>query len=289
MSENKELLGECGVMYVATGKRYVDEAIQSVRSLQKKMPNIPTVLFTDKPDLVEEGIFTYKRILENPIYTQGDKITPMIDQPFEKTIFIDSDTYIAESFEDVFEILGKYDLAITHEAGRQKNHVPECPECFCEFNSGVIAFVRSKAITQVMTMWKKGYLEQLENTGNKSDQGVLRKVLYHSDINLFVLTPEYNYRTKFPGFVGRGIDAKILHGRDVDMPFFAQAVNKRDAKKVVIPSLLMPGNCEVIVPTRLLYRLVYMLSGLSCKMYTIKKQQTIRFKRRFLRLKSLFN
>ncbi len=39
--------GERGIVYVATGERYVREAEESARSVRKSNPYIPITLFTD--------------------------------------------------------------------------------------------------------------------------------------------------------------------------------------------------------------------------------------------------
>lgn len=279
---------EKGVLYVASGKKYVDEATVSAKSLKKHMPHIPSILYTDDPTIVEEDVFFAVNKLEAPLlYTQGDKILPMCDTPFAKTIFLDSDTYVVNSFEDVFDVLGKYDFAITHDAGRIRTPVDACPDCFPEFNSGVIGIIKNERTDSLIKRWKEMYLEQYHSTGNKSDQGVLRKALYDNDVSTYVLPQEYNFRTKTPGFIGRGIKARIIHGRGVDMDYFAYFLNRYDAKKVVIPGFLLPNTCEVAVPVRPFGNMFYYLSMFSRWLYKNKKIFMGRWKRRLSKLRNM--
>jgi hypothetical protein len=40
-----------GILYVATGKRYIEEAIQSIRSVRRHMPDISIAVYTDSDQL----------------------------------------------------------------------------------------------------------------------------------------------------------------------------------------------------------------------------------------------
>jgi hypothetical protein len=62
-------------------------------------------------------------------------------------------------------------------------------------------------------------------TKTTREQASFRRALWESGISFYVLSPEYNYRTIFPGrLVGR---AKILHGRSANYEKLAAYLNAK--------------------------------------------------------------
>ena len=91
----KEKTGSRGVVYIATGSKFVSEALASIGSLKKQMPDLPVTLFTDSDD---RNNFHYNKVdsvflIDEATRSCRDKIRPLLDSPYEKTLFLDTDTF----------------------------------------------------------------------------------------------------------------------------------------------------------------------------------------------------
>lgn len=249
MEAGKNTSGNCGVVYIATGPRFVEEAKASVRSLRIYHPEWPVLLFTDEEgDFCRDGFSDVRRI-KNPEHSFADKIGPLGASPFERTIFLDTDTHVCAPLDDLFAILDRVDLAAAHAPMRVTWPQPEIPDAFPEINSGVLAWRKSDGTDGFFSAWECLYREHVAMTGQKDDQPALRKALFESDLRLGILPPEYNFRTVLPSFAGRG-PVKIIHGRHGDMASIERRLNRSRGCRLVLP-----GDREW-VPERLV-----MLSG----------------------------
>ena len=242
-------MGEKGLVYVATGEKYVREAEISAASAKRIMPDIFTAIFT--PDLqYRSDLFDHVLPVENYSNTFSDKIEPLLSTPFSKSIFIDSDTYFCDDIRDVFELLDRFDLAVAHAFDRRPAKVP-VPNCFPELNTGVIAFVKSSEMNELFRQWKVLYNVYRDSRAQVvNDQASFRKVLYESNLRFYILPPEYNMRPQFPAIAGRGETMKILHTRDIDHEEWCNKINSNPSLqlRVTIPSWIdfMEGRLIVM-------------------------------------------
>src|SRR5688500_10192769 len=101
---------ESGIIYVATGDRYRDEAVGACTSLKQCMPHVPVALFTDIPEVA--SLFDHVIVLDNPTCDFGDKIRGIQCSPFVRTIFLDTDTCVCDDISDLFDLLDHFDLAV---------------------------------------------------------------------------------------------------------------------------------------------------------------------------------
>lgn len=223
-----------GVVYIATGLHFVEEALASAKSLCVHHPDLPVVLFTDiDPDFCKE-VFPEIRRIENPTRSFADKIAPLSESPFEKTVFLDTDTRICAPIGDLFDLLDRFDLVAAHAPMRVTWPQPAIPDSFPEVNSGVLAWRKTEKTELLFAEWKRLYGEHLASTGQKDDQPALRRALFESDLNLGILPPEYNFRTVIPAFAGRG-PVRIIHGRHPDMASVERHLNRHKGCRVVVP------------------------------------------------------
>ena len=77
-----------GVVYTATGRRHLHEAMESARSVRACMPDIEIAISVDDPALVPGGVLDVMSVVENPTYTVFDKIVPLTTSPFENSLFL---------------------------------------------------------------------------------------------------------------------------------------------------------------------------------------------------------
>lgn len=228
--------GSRGVIYVATGQRHLDEMLQSVRSLKKHMPALPVVLFTDQKDFADESIDDVREI-HNPRHSFMDKIAPLCETPFERTLFLDTDTLVCAPIDDLFDVLDRYDLAVTHAPYRHDRPF-STPVCFAEMNTGVVTYRRSTGVCKMFRLWLDHYEREVAQTGKlDSDQPAFRAAAYESpDVSLYILPSEYNLRTVMPAAVGRG-GVRIIHGRARDMHAVGHRVNASRKIRIIVPDV----------------------------------------------------
>jgi hypothetical protein len=223
---------EAGILYVSTGQKYNLETVRSAKSAKSLMPSIPIVLFTDQqPNVNDSSLFDKVNIIRTPSFSFADKIQPLKETPFKKTLFVDTDTVFVDSVVELFQLLDRFDLAYCHAPYRvcpgENNRIREVPDCFPEANTGVLAYRNSQAFRLFVDEWDGIYSEQRKAVAAPNhDQPAFRKALYFSPISSYVLPPEYNLRTPMPMYKGSGLTAKILHGRGSSLEQAIQRVGE---------------------------------------------------------------
>ena len=121
-----------GITYIATGKNYRFECLQSAISAKEVMPDIPISLWTDSKSGLDIKCFDYVHIISDPKNDFFDKILPLTKTEYKK-LFLDADTFLLYSVYEISELLEKFELACCHALNRIpfKNHViKEIPICF---------------------------------------------------------------------------------------------------------------------------------------------------------------
>jgi hypothetical protein len=228
--DGQVMSGDRGLLYAACGAKYVAEAVASRESARRVMPDVPAVLFTDDPGAVAGGVFERVERCSGEGRV-GHKLDPMRRSPFDKTLFIDSDTHVVEELEDVFAVLDRFDVAVAFDSarwpyGERSLAEGRVPRAFPEYNSGVLGFRRSAETARWIERWIELYEEQAERwPGFVPDQPTLQVSLYESDLRIATLPPEYNFRTNYVAFCGAHTRVKVLHGREFDLAELAERVN----------------------------------------------------------------
>lgn len=216
-----------GVVYAATGEKFVREANTSVDSLKRHNPSLPATLFTDSGENASDKFDAVKSI-EPSKAGLFDFIRVLPKTPYECTLFLDTDTYVTEDISELFELLDKFELAISQKPG----HIPGStggnsyiPQAFPQHNSGVILYKKTDAVCDVLSAWKERYRTAMEKRGyTGADEPFLREVLWEKDVDYMDLPPEYNCRFIQPGSVSERV--KILHGRHPNIEKMTARLNK---------------------------------------------------------------
>lgn len=189
-----------GYIYIASNNvggvkslDYVREAIFSATSLKKIDSKAHITLITDKE--INEPVFNKIMITKLSLRSKQDVLNLT---PYDKTIYVDTDTYFKEGITDVFQLLEKYDVAMIHDYARKRIfRIPEymaIPEAFSEVNGGIMAYKKNNRVSKFLKLWKNIY--------NKYkhvviwDQPSVRMALWYSDVKLYILPIEYNRRSK---------------------------------------------------------------------------------------------
>lgn len=211
---------EKGILYVATGLNYVNEAIISALSC-KQHNNYPIALITDSADYeLPENLFDII-IIQSAFYNYRDKLL-IKHSPFEKTIFLDTDTYVVDLLADLFRILDYREFAIHQADEGFEFDLPEVSNAMPEFNTGVIAFRLTSNVKNLFESWSHSF------DGIKSittDQYHLRKTLYASEVKFAIFSSAYNFIIYHTNLVMQKV--KILHGRPQSvLPIVAKDINR---------------------------------------------------------------
>lgn len=228
---------ERGIVYIATGRKYVEEAAVSARSVKEFMPNLHITLFSDLEEESSDftGFFDEIIKISDPDGSCRDKIRPLRDTPYEKTLFLDTDTFLCSPVYDVFDMLDQFDIALAHAPDRYQYDLPDLPDCFTELNSGVIAYRKTKEVDDLFKKWEATFYTMLDHDQDSHrDQHSLRDTLYRSSVRFLVLPPEYNFRTICPNFAGKHCRVKILHGRHAELKKVAARLNRSQRARVFL-------------------------------------------------------
>jgi hypothetical protein len=192
---------------------------------------VPHVLFASpRPDVeVPEGLAIESfEATENPYI---DKIANMRRSPFERTIYLDTDTYVVGDITHVFELFDRYDVAVAHAPGIRRMPDPRVPGAFCEFNTGLVAWRANETTAALLSCWQETYCAWLRDppfasAGDRrgtADQPAFRRCAWEHPAQIAILPPEYNYRPSIPGsLVGPVL---VIHGRLGDYESVAAKLN----------------------------------------------------------------
>lgn len=202
-----------GVLLIATGERHRLEAIQALPRIRPHVSGRPLWLVCDEPDTMRGVGFDRVVPHPEPRHTYRDKIPPLLQLPFSRTLFLDTDVTLLESLDDLFTLLRVVDVVGCHAPVRWCQwRDPSVPEGFTELNSGVLGLRRSHRCRQLMRRWLSTY----DQAGVRFDQAALRSALWWATqrgLRTWVLPPEYNLRTTKPWIAGPGLPVKVVHGR----------------------------------------------------------------------------
>jgi hypothetical protein len=226
-------LSGSGILYVVGGEAYQTEALTSVRS-SLRFNRVPHVMLSDCERLpsIPDELFEARR------YDPGsdpfaEKVRNLGNSPFERTIFLDSDTYVTEDLTHLFALLDRFDIAVAFAPGYRGREDPEVPRAFYEFNTGVIVWRANRATEDFMVDWIDTYLQLTEQRPFPTldfayggyEQPAFRRCAWRRDVRICVLGPEYNYRPRRPGSAVERI--RVIHGRYPDYEPLDATLNAR--------------------------------------------------------------
>ena len=226
---------EKGIIYAATGHKYILEAQISVRSLKRWCPNMPATLFTDHGSCSEQEARSFDGV---KWITRGSpkltNISAMIHSPYEHTLFLDTDTYICDDINGMFQWLEWYDILFPFSVRRRTPYNPgNMPDWFTERSSGAVLYQRTPEIIELFKQWGRLYKKYHKASGCPSDQVPLRVALFNNKtLRVGTIAPEYHCYVLCPiTLAGR---VHIIHGRG-DMEDFAAQVNIHDGIRTYLP------------------------------------------------------
>jgi len=204
---------ERGVIYIATGEKYVGLAARSAQSLKKYCPGLPVHIFTEC-DISSYDCFDGSTKITDP--HRRSKVDYIFQTPYQRTLYLDADTRVCEDIAHMFDLLDRFDLALAHEPNRGERKMQQYPDSipfsYPPLNGGVILFKKTGPVLELLKNWKEAYHTQ----GFSGDQRTLRGLIWLTHLKFAVLPPEYNIR--YPSYIRmlsrEKITPKILHYDD---------------------------------------------------------------------------
>lgn len=207
-----------GLLYFAKGEQFVAEAERSARRTAAVMPDYPITIVADRAPTAD--CFDTVVLDESP-FDKRDKPQVLQQTPYDRTIYLDTDTYLNDRIDGLFDLLDAFELGLRRS--REQAHVPDdspLPEAFPEFNSGVIVYQSTDGVMSMLEDW-----ERRCQASDQFDQRSLRLALYHSDIRFTPLPNRYNCQYHWDNVVEGPV--KIFHGPLVDRD--AKTLDLQDA------------------------------------------------------------
>lgn len=207
-----------GIVYMVIGDDFVQEAAVSACSAKAQMPDIDITIAVDSYDY-DLTAFDDVVLLDDNRVEVIDGRTWMIDStippelsPYDKTLYLDSDTYLTAPVYELFDMLDRYDLAIARTPDLPRDHIEDLPPHWCHLNCGVIAYRSNDVVHALLDRWTDIYWDMLDRQDEPMDQPAFARALYESDdVRWFTLPREYNVRVPRRGKLAS--KAKIIHGR----------------------------------------------------------------------------
>lgn len=258
-------MNEKGFLYIANRQKFIDEAIISAKSL-KRFSREPICLICPKKLVTKELEKVFDIIETNEkieAYTYLSKVVGLRLTPFNKTIFLDSDTFVTDSISELFDILNLVDFATTNEVTMHTTNKIELKYKYIlpEFNSGVIVYNSNKIMHKVFKDW----FEICQSNSIINDMPGLREAVINNfnDLKFTILPDQYNTHG-FKSMLILNNKVKVIHERlgykwGVTTPHFmsfermdkfAQKINKLEYKRLFVPKIgIIPYNWS---PTNLI-------------------------------------
>lgn len=222
-----------GVMYAAYRPHFIAEVARSVKSL-KRHNDLPVTLYADEE--VSGPWDDVRPLILEPDYARA-KAKAMRDSPYQRTLFLDSDTYITGDITSAFDVLDRYDFAASYAPRRwgRESGSGEAPIWFPEICAGVMYWRKGARIDNFFNIWSS-ILDQQESEGwygRRMVQPGLRVALYRSKVQVFILPPEYDTRIPTPAFISTKV--LVIHGRGEQLEAAIENINRHHNMRVWLP------------------------------------------------------
>lgn len=192
-----------GIVLVAFGKdAYYKQAKLCIKSIKQNSPGINITVFTDCNNTEEffKLADNITKINKNTGKWLIPKFDAILNSPYKNTLYLDTDTYVVQDISHIFDILKKYDVAMSHghlriyrlNPMKNKPYFSNIPKSFTTIQGGVLLSRNDKRTNNFWNNAKQNYIKY-DFSNNDDDQAFIRKELWENDeIKLCILPTEYN-------------------------------------------------------------------------------------------------
>jgi hypothetical protein len=216
-----------GFVYVANGERFLREVVVSATSVKRSNPGAHVTVITAQEPYPGPYDLVVSRPLEIGSWKEGllYRARHLYEaSPYDKTLSLDTDTYVCEDCSELFELLDYYDLClvpapndtslVTVDGRPLRGYFP--------YNIGVIAFRKNEANAEFFRLWLEIFERRFDAI--HQSQLVFMEALAKSRSRVCALPSIYNARTPFhQSFPCEKV--RIIHGREPDFEDVRQRYN----------------------------------------------------------------
>lgn len=229
---------QCGVIYVATGAKFVAEAEKSLATLRKTNPDLPAMLLTDSAPANPERWDTLS-VDASLKGVRGASKLYMDRAPWERCLFLDTDTHVYSDLSQGFTLLDRFDLAGDHYHSGHHYQLPGLPSSFPEICSGVLFWKKNERTSVFFDLWREFYHGDPETYGGRKwDQKSLRYAVWLSDVRFIDLPSSYDLITYFPAVIEGPV--VIAHGRSaINLDRMKQRMSSSEQLRAYVPGIGM--------------------------------------------------
>lgn len=218
-----------GVLYIASGEKYIRSAIRSAGTVREHCPGLSIHLFADWQERGftlgnDPSPFDSVAPIENP--HRRSKVDLLSQTPFDWTLYLDTDTAVRADIREMFRLMERFDIAMSHAHHRHlssRQEVPSVPlpKAFPRYNAGIILYRKTPDVLRFLGQWQAEFHAHAPRF--RQDQVTLRFLLWKSALRLATLPPEYNVRSyKYHLLWSRSeASTKIFHLRRYHLGWFA--------------------------------------------------------------------
>ena len=196
---------------------YLQEAVFSAISLKRFHPSEGISIITDSKGQeylrnLNNSKNLWDKIIVLDIGLRSKQDLLYDNTPYDKTVYIDTDTYVNWNLLDLFKLLDTFDILGVSDYARKRNFdfFPEynsIPDGFSEINGGLMAFKKNDCVAEFFNNWKQLFNKYLKSSGLKWDQPSLRVAMWMAinnnnnnnnvkSLKYYSLPIEYNRRSK---------------------------------------------------------------------------------------------
>ena len=231
------------VFWIAHKERFVEEARRCSMELHGVMPEIERVLFT--PDNTSsEG---FDRIAKLPRrksklwYCDSVRYFNMafdLLNEYDACLYLDSDVNFLAPFPELFRMMERFDVVAPVGSRRVTGGTYiDLPDCFPEYEIGVVLFRRNAIVKKLFEEWRRLHLAHTDIYG-ENDMRSFREAVWNTpEIKIERIPTEYALRWPFGVYMS--LEVKILHGREPDFSCWPNSPTIEDVKRIVNEHLEM--------------------------------------------------
>lgn len=189
-----------GVVYLAFGAPYLAMALVSAASLRASNPSVPICMLTNVTEHPPDVSWWGGRAEDRWVYIEDRsemnrhyKTDMLAITPFDRTLFLDCDTFVVGDVDRIWGLLDHFDLVLrpVPRPGDRSVRILQGSLRLGDvthFNTGVFGFRRTDATADFFRRWNDGFRAMKLGV----DQPAFVEALFTSRARLYPLRSEFN-------------------------------------------------------------------------------------------------
>jgi hypothetical protein len=209
----------CGVIYVASGDKFLREAETSLASLRATNPGLPAMLLTDRP-VSDPGLWDLLEVDPDlmALTTTGRSCKAKLHMdraPWDRCFYLDTDTLIVGDLAPAFALLDRFEFAADQIGGGHHYSIPGLPPSFPELSGGALLWRPTERVRRFFQRWRDLF-DEFDQTDlvRTYDQKSLRAAIWESDVRYVRMPSNFNLMSYYPTAVER--EVAVVHGRSFE-------------------------------------------------------------------------